>query len=383
MKTNHKLSVVITMMLAVTIVGGCGYVKKKVGKKDINYQVTRSVQPLEVPPDLSSSSIQDEMLIPGRTGSASYSDYQGRQSHPGTQSGGLLPEQKGIRLEGSGGQRWLVLDGTPEQVWPRVREFWLKNGFLIAKENARTGIMETDWAESRARVKNDFITNFFSKFLGGLYSSGLRDKFRVRLERGKEEATTELYLTHRGMVERATDLTGGEAVETVWEARPVDPELEAEMLRELMVYIGVDKGRAKTIVAGKAGSPAQHQQRARLESGTNGARVLHLDGGFDDAWRRLGLSLDRISFTVVDRNRSEGIYYVRYIDTDEGTKKKKGFLKRVFSRGGKKRIDKDEFQVKLEASGDTSQVTVRDKKGAPEKSKTGATILKLLYEQLR
>jgi len=370
------------MMLAATLVGGCGYIKKKVGKKDINYQSTKNVQPLEVPPDLSSSSIRDELLIPGRMSSASYSDYQNKQSRPGAQSSSVLPSQNGVRLEGSGGQRWLVMNGTPEQIWPRVREFWLKNGFLIAKENARTGIMETDWTESRAKVKSDFVTNFFNKFLSGLYSNGLRDKFRVRLERGKEAATTELYLTHRGMMERATDLTGGEVVETVWEARPADPELEAEMMRELMVYMGVDMGRAKTIVAG-AGSSAQHQQRARLESGTDSAKVLHLNGGFDDAWRRLGLSLDRIGFTVVDRNRSEGIYYVRYIDTDEGTKKKKGFLKRIFSRGGKKTIGQDEYQVKLEASGETSQVTVRDKQGTTEKSKTGARILKLLYEQLR
>lgn len=371
------------MMLAVTIVGGCGYIKKKVGKKDINYQATKSVQPLEVPPDLSSSTIRDEMLIPGRTGSTSYSDYQGRQSRPGTRSSGLLPSQKGVRLEGSGGQRWLVMNGTPEQIWPRVREFWLKNGFLIAKENARTGVMETDWAESRAQVKSDFITNFFSKFLGDIYSSGLRDKFRVRLERGKEAATTELYLTHRGMVERASELTGSDPVQTVWEARPADPELEAEMMRELMVHMGVDKGRAKTIVAGKSGASAQHRQRARLENAADGTKVLHVEGGFDDAWRRVGLSLDRVGFTVVDRNRSAGIYYVRYIDTDEGTKKKKGFFKRIFRRSGKKIIDKDEFQVKLEASGDTSQVTVRDKQGAPEKSKTGDRILNLLYEQLR
>ena len=376
MHRKALLRLAAVLSLSVTV-GACGTLKEKFGAKDIDYKSARTGKPLEVPPDLSSTSIEDSLVIPGE-GGTSYSAYQGarRQGPAATQ---VLPTPKNVHMERDGAQRWLVIDGAPERVWPRVRNFFLEKGFSIARENPRTGIIETDWAENRARVKSDFIRDFFSKFLGGLYSTGLRDKFRVRLERGVRPGTTELYLTHRGMVERVSEITGPDPVQTQWEPRPADPELEAEMLREIMVFLGVDRERARQVAKSGGGGPA----RAQLGAGTGGAPLLTLQMPFDRAWRRVGLALDRVGFTVFDRNRSEGVYYVRYIDTDVATKKKKGFIKRLFSRGGKKVVEKDEYQVRVRADGTVSRVQVTDEKGRPENSRIASRILNLLYDELK
>ncbi len=100
---------------------------------------------------------------------------------------------------------------------------------------------------------------------------------------------------------------------------------------------------------------------------------------FNRAWQRVGLSLDRIGFTVEDRNRSDGVFYVRLVE--EKARKKRGFFRRMFTPEPGQRAE--QYQVKLEADGPQSFVTVNNKNGEPEKSGAGKKILSMLHEQLK
>jgi outer membrane protein assembly factor BamC len=173
------------------------------------------------------------------------------------------------------------------------------------------GIMETDWAENRAKLPQDMIRATLGKFLDQIYSTPERDKFRTRLEKGAEEGTTEIYISHRGMYEAYANEGKGR---TVWQPRPADPELEAEMLRRLMVRLGTQETRAKTLMA----ADAKKEERAKLMRATSGVGSLQLLEAFDRSWRRVGLALDRVGFTVEDRDRTKGLYYVRYVDPEAG-----------------------------------------------------------------
>lgn len=383
--TKLRLTKLVVAVMAVSALNACGMWRSVTEDKKIDYEQSKIGRPLEVPPDLSSRSIDDSLGIPGTTsgGAVTYSGYaSGRKDGTASAAGrgtGVLPEPGNVRMERSGSQRWLVAKGDPEQMWPVVRDFWLKNGLLLEKENPQSGVMETDWAENRANIQSNMIQSFLAKHMGSLYSTGMRDKFRVRLERGAEPGTTEIYMSHRGMKEVLTRVGSGEAsTTTMWESRPADPELEAEMLRLLMVHLGVDSQRAQTMVA----SAAPQAERAKLARDAQGNGVLQLSDSFDRAWRRVGLSLDRVGFTVEDRDRSKGVYYVRYSDPD-ATSGKKGFLSKLafWSSGDEKRAA--EYQVALAASGPGTDVSVRDKAGAPENTKTGERILGLLHEQLK
>jgi outer membrane protein assembly factor BamC len=362
----------------------CQTVKSVVGDKDVEYRSTTTVDTLEVPPDLTSGGIDDTMVVPdaGGTGTATYSAYQSDRGAPQASQAatGILPTPQSVRIERAGTQRWLVVNGTPQQVWHKVREFWLRNGMLIDKENPVAGVMETNWAENRANVSSGPIQKYLGKWLGSLYSTGTRDRFRVRLEPGQEANTTEIYLSHRGMVEKVSDIGGGggEPVTTMWEPRDPDPDLEAEMLRMLMVHLGVSEQRATTLAKTAYEQPAA--ERATLSTAAEGHSVLSMSDDFERAWRRVGLSLDRVGFTVEDRDRSAGIYYVRYVDPDEGIKKK-GFLSRMF--GGDKELTNIEYRVVLEKADAGTNVVVRDKSGAYDSSKTAKRILSLLHEQLK
>jgi outer membrane protein assembly factor BamC len=293
----------------------------------------------------------------------------------------LLPNVAKVHIERDGTQRWLVVPEAPEKVWPVVKEFWQGLGFSMKTELPEAGVMETDWAENRAKIPDDPIRNLLGKVIDSVYSTGERDKFRTRLERGAEPGTTEIYISHRGMVE-VYKQEG--SFSTVWQPRPPDPELEAEFLRRLMVRFGVEDARAKSQLANNDVTI----ERAKLVRAGAGPEKLELTETFDRAWRRVGLALDRVGFTVEDRDRSKGYYFVRYVDPQiDGQKnpeKDSGFLSKLaFWKTDKSAIKAEQYRVVVTGANSVSDVEVQDKDGQQDNSDTGRRILSLLHEQLK
>ncbi len=374
----------LSMLLLTGLLAGCGGSILPDSKK-IEYKSAGKLPPLEIPPDLTQQSRDERYVVPdvsSSKGSATYSAYSIERSGQArtTTAQDLLPQVDKMRIERSGTQRWLVVGGSPEKLWPGVKEFWQELGFLVNVEVPEAGIMETDWAENRAKIPQDVIRGTIGKVFDSLYSTAERDKFRTRLEKGAEPGTVEIYISHRGMYE--IYVSEGRS-DTKWQPRPADPELEAEMLRRLMVRLGVEESRAKTMVAAE-----QRQDRAKMSRATDGAGALLLEEAFDRSWRRVGLALDRVGFTVEDRDRSQGLYFVRYVDPDVDGKKKdedKGVLsKLMFWKGSA--ADKPaqaQYRIQVKTVGEATTVQVLTREGGIDRSETSKRILGLLYEQLK
>jgi outer membrane protein assembly factor BamC len=353
--------------------------------KKIEYKSAGKLPPLEIPPDLTQQSRDERYAVPDVStskGSATYSAYSNERAGQArtTTAQDLLPQVDKMRIERSGTQRWLVVGGSPEKLWPGVKEFWQELGFLVNVEIPEAGILETDWAENRAKLPQDIIRGTLGKVFDSLYSTAERDKFRTRLEKGAEPGTVEIYISHRGMYE--IFVNEGKS-ETKWQPRPADPELEAEMLRRLMVRLGVEESRAKTMVAAD-----QKQERAKLSRATDGAGALLLEEAFDRAWRRVGLALDRVGFTVEDRDRSQGLYFVRYVDPEIDSKKKdddKGILsKLMFWKGGASdKPSQAQYRIHVKTAGESTTVQVLTREGGVDRSDISKRILVLLHEQLK
>jgi len=269
----------------VVLLSSCGMVDKSVEKyqvykKELSYESSVEVQPLEIPPDLTSSTIQDLYQVPGGVASLKSYDVDNSEGGVMNNSSAVLPAQQEIEVVRDGDQRWLVINATPDQLWSKLREFWLKNGFLIDREDPRIGIMETDWAENRAEIDDGPIRNFLSSAMDALYSTGTRDKFRIRLEHGDNDGTTELYLSHRRMEEVAS----GESF--VWQPHDAMPELEAELLSRIMSFLGMEAARANASLAALEGKGMV--ERARLVDSADGEKFLLVKEGFPRTWRRTG-----------------------------------------------------------------------------------------------
>lgn len=323
---------------------------------------------LDVPPDLTQLSRESRYVVPGAPVTAS--GYQAGQAAAAVNSTSTAAVQIGdVRIERSGNQRWLVVKRPPEKLWDNVREFWQESGFLLAIEQQNTGIMETDFAENRAKLPQDFIRRTIGRVLDGLYSTGERDKFRTRLERSAEG--TEIYISHRGMVETVPNSSTGSSI---WQPRPADPELETEFLRRLMVKLGVSQEQAKATTA------VVQQPVARVATQADNRPVLQIAEGFDLAWRRVGLSLDRTGFTVEDRDRAQGIYFVRYVEPT-ADKKDPGFFAKLFSSSSTPTPLK--YRIVVSGQGNASTVSVLNAEGAPDTSVNAKRIVQLIADDLK
>jgi outer membrane protein assembly factor BamC len=372
-------AVLSNLLLAAGLISlaGCSTVEGFLQGDKIDYR-SQAVKtaPLEVPPDL--SQLQRDSRYAPVSGSVSASSFQAggaaaavQQAPTNVVAPAAINEMRVLR---EGNQRWLVVPMAPEQLWPQLREFWTERGFSLVIDNAQAGVMETDWAENRAKIPQDIIRRTVGRVLDSLYDTGERDRYRTRIERNG--ALSEVYISHRGMVEEYAGDTRNET--TVWTPRPSDPNLEAEFLTRLMVKLGVKEPAAREAVAKPVSGPA----RARAVAGQP---ALQVDEGFDRAWRRVGLALDRSGFTVEDRDRAGGLYFVRYVDPKKAaTNAEPGFFAKLFNFGkSSEGAAPARYRIAVKGEGERTNVTVQNSQGAPEASEVGQRIVALLVDDLK
>jgi outer membrane protein assembly factor BamC len=395
-----------------------------------DYKGAGRSRPLEVPPDLTSVSSSDTFSVPG--GATTYSSYSQEQAGGTLEQEKVLPNADNVRLERAGSQRWLVVDAPAEKVWPVIREFWTELGFAVRVENPQSGVMETEWVDPSS-LTQDEKGNYLDKFQGWLDKLNNlknRQKFRTRIDRGQKEDTTEIYMSHRSISDIPDD--GKERVRTSVgemengyalkkprtkddEVRADAEDIDAELLRRLMVRLGVEEKKSRSVVAA-----VTNEQHATVSKEADGTITLATNDQFDRAWRRVGLALDRVGFVVEDRDRSSGLFFVRYSDAgiDDAPEKKKGLLDtlKFWGDDDKKQeaqeepapkkgsdkglLDKLEFwkvdesttvdpekqyrvKVANNTNGTGSQITIVDKDDKRNRSNTANRIIKLLYEQLK
>lgn len=367
------------LALATLALAGCESMNLSSLSKRIDYKSTGSAPSLELPPDLTTPTYDDRYAVTTASGLAARNATRPKQTD-------LLPTVAEARIARAGNERWLVVKATPEQAWAVTRQFFADTGLVIATEQPALGVMETDWAENRAEIPQDAIRRTIGKYIDIFYNTYKRDKYRARIERGVEAGTTEIYLSHRGMEQvPTTKIDNVQGAGFAWALMPPNPGLEAEMLSRLMMRFGVPEATAEAAMspAAAASAPAH----ARLEK-TDGISKLIVDDPFDRAWRRVGLALDRTGFTVVDRDRSSGTYYVRFADPDTEMAKKDrehGFLSKLMNVF-RKDDDKDkpeQYRIKVAETSPQSAVTVQDTTGKPDQSAASERILTLLRDQLK
>lgn len=423
---QYKIKPIVLASLLALTMSGCDSIPFMNNTPD--YKGAGRSRPLEVPPDLTASSSNDTYTVPG---SMTYSEFNQAQENP-SEKEKVLQSSDNVRIERAGSQRWLVVQASPEKVWPVIRDFWNELGFAVRVENPDIGVMETEWVDP-ADITKDSNQNYLQKFQGWLDKLDTlhnRQKFKTRLDRGEQPNTTEIYLTHRAIAESASQGT-----ESEWTtlgkidkgytpekkedakaaaARAEADELDNELLRRLMVRLGVEDQKSRSIMANNA-----TQLRASLKKEADGSASLAVNDEFDRAWRRVGLALDRIGFVVEDKNRANGVYFVRYTDVDIDTspKQKKGLLDNLKFWGDDKKEEKKpepvaepkkedsslseklkfwkpaekttvdpskQYRIKVEENGESgSKVTIVDREGNVNKSSTANVIINLLYEQLK
>ena len=375
------------ILLATGLIAGCSSSEPLTQKADF-----QSVAPskadatafaLEVPPDLSTPQTQNKYTVPASgVVSAKQASAQQPAATPAatataaaSASTAALPTDQ-VKMVRDGNQRWLVVGNKSEaELWPLLKAFWQDSGFTIKSEEPDSGIMETDWAENRAKLPNDGIRKLIEYVgLDTIYSTSERDMFRIRLEKG-ENGATEVYFAHHGMEEVYTDQSN---TETRWQPRATDPALEAEMLARFMTRLGTSTEQARAAIK-KTEAPVV-AQAAPITSGS-----LNINDSFDRTWRRVGLALDRIGLVVTDRDRAQGIYFVNPAKNDVDKVETPGFWSSLWGSKAASAPTGDSgmrILIKETAPGSTT-ISLLDKQGQPLNNRLANDSLTKLQQELQ
>ena len=373
---RRYLSIIALVTCSVGLLSSC---KSVTSSDTVDYKSAGAVRGpnLSYPPDLITAQADRRYIV--QDGTATMSEYNAAVKKSAQLRSNVMTGIPGMRIARDGERRWLVVEKPAPELYPQVKDFWQENGFLLVVDSPSTGIMETDWAENRVRIPQDAIRSLIGGFLDTVYDTGERDKYKTRLEATKS-AETEIFITQRGAIEKCvTDSTTSACNSTIWTARPNDPELEAVFLARLMERLGMTQEQAKAMVATPLGPKTPKAKF--VQDGTNQAHI-ELSAGFDRSWRDIGLALDRSNFTVEDRNRTAGVYYVRYVNPkDLGDTK--GFFSNLFSGKDDSSLKAKKYQVVVKSTGENSaNVYVQNADGKPENTPAGYQLLTLLTEQL-
>lgn len=379
MRSIQLLRHYVTALCVLTLVTAGLVACKSVTSSDtVDYKSSGAVRGpnLSYPPDLITAQADRRYIV--QDGTATMSEYSSAVKKTAQIKANVMTGIPGMRIARDGERRWLVVDKPAPELYPQVKDFWQENGFLLTVDSPSTGIMETDWAENRAKIAQDWIRSTIGSALDSIYDTGERDKYKTRLEVSKPDET-EIYITQKGAIEKCVTDTTGSCLYTIWTPRPNDPELEAAFLARLMERLGMTQAQAKALVSAPLGEKIL---KAKLvQEGVNTAHI-EMVSGFDRAWRDTGLALDRSNFSVEDRDRANGIYFVRYVNPkDLGDTK--GFFTNLFSSKDDSSMKAKKYRVVVKSTGDnSSSVYVQNAEGAPENTAAGLQLLTLLTEQL-
>ena len=354
------------------LLSGCSSLNSVVQGKSVDYESAKQGNPLEVPPDLTQLARQERYVIPGSPNapvSALAYDKGVQTAEQVAKANAVLPQYPGMRIDQAGAQRWLVVDATPQQLWEKVKGFWQENGFYLTQADATTGVMETDWAENRAKLPQDFVRKYLGKVFDSLYDTGTRDRFRTVFERTPDGKGTQIYITHQTMKEV---YNSNDKSTTAWEPATPDPGLNTIFLRKLMVTLGMSEEAAQQRVNNP--TPIAPPVKAEL---INDGLGLQLQEGFDTAWRKISLAINTSGFTVIDRNRAAGQFDVRYISAEAALKASQdstGFFGKLF---GKKESEPKpaDYRIVLQSSGTQTVVSVQTLEGKPLQTDDARKIL--------
>ncbi|WP_159990299.1 outer membrane protein assembly factor BamC [Pelistega ratti] len=369
-KINNRVATTLLIGLSLT---ACSTIDDLMTAEQVDYKSTVRGEPLTLPPDLSKAQINPQYSTHNGVASASaYDKAMADAKKQNKATGGVLPTNGEMQVLRSGDKRWLVINRDASAVYQEIIAFWGNEGFTINRENPTAGIIETDWAENRAKIPDNFLRRTLGTIIDMVSDSGERERFTTRLERinGK----TEVYIRHERMVETKMDRDG---TEFKWLPADEDQELNAVMLSRLMAYLGAPKQQAQEMV--KTAQPVQQVQTTA--NFVNGDVALAIAASRESAYRQVGQALTASGFTIDRTDAAAGNYVVRYLDTDTGEKRKSSnIISRLWGdKGNKTPLP---YTIHVAQSGSQSIVTVLDSEGNVDRSETAQRILTVIRDFL-
>ena len=333
---------------------GCGWLTGDDGifrDRSNDYRAASADSPLELPPGIETTSIEDAYAVPVISDRTSLDD---NFTVPAPEPLDEGADSSQVRINKLGDQRWILLNGSPGQTWPRLRGFLTLNQLGVQRADAANGIIETGWLQPSGE-------------------DNLRERYQMRVDQGVQRGTSEVYILQ-------ADIRAGE---DDWPASSSNPEREAQMTQALAQYLA--DSAAAAAVSLLAQQAFDDLGRITLEQDEQANVFIKLQLPFDRAWASVGSALPKAGYAVDDLNRDQRTYYVQYQEEAEKEAAKPGFFARLLGRSANQETDSLEsnYLIKVQSQNDrTVRVFIRDENGQVIAKKDSERLLKLLKRHI-
>lgn len=363
-----------------------------------DYQKSKTLPPLDVPPDLSTTESDGAMTIPGEgTKTATLKAYENRnkrQNQAGAatkqatqQQGDTTAATAAVAasipappLDADGGSL-ISTQGDKTDVWNRLRDFMAGKGYQLDLDDLELGYMETKWSEP---VTED----------GHTY----RYKFKIYSEPNLRPGVTSLYIDN----EQQEQVDRGDG-NLVWVDHDKSRDAERMIAGEINVYFNgraalqeYPQRAASTPAASNTGTaqpqasistPASAAVAASGQGGMaqiqdlgNNKVLLAIPEEYTLAWRKTGQALQRAGLEINGNNQDKGLYHIIYRGAkpkDTGWTAK---LKKLKFWGK----DKDEgtaYRVALTGVGEKTEIVILNEDGSWADSDVTEKLLSMIQTQ--
>lgn len=330
---------------------------------------------LEVPPDLTEPDTGDELKVPKPTDEAlqRFRDNNKLETV-------LTPKFDGVRMVSYAGNSWIEVDNNVEKVWPRLLEFWEKEGFEMVQVRPLLGFMETDWTERLGGDKG-YFASLFQKF-----EPDAKDKFRVRVERFDHDRKTRLYVAHT-RIERVVRGEYGDEIH--WKTLPSNLEAEREIISRMALFAGLSKEQSSALLE----NYRPYASLIKIDS-TN-TTALTMKGSMDFVWRRSMRALDRMRMQDIREHKDSSTINFNVvklstealdIEMEDDDLAKSSWLMQLFTGSDEEDIAADEkrqYRLEFTDLGGFIQIEVKDARDSQQTDEDGAVYSTALAEQLR
>ena len=381
----------ILSLIAALLVSACSTssLRDAIPDRRPDYRQSNVSRQLEIPPDLSGGTLDDQLTVPDMNPAsvASYRAYS--QDNAVRDKRGfieVLPQLYGVQvIEQPGTLPYILVSADTTTTWTAVKKYWENNGIRLRTQEPAIGLMETDWLENLSDLPRTGISGLLDGIIRLTHDSGTRDRYRVRFSR--EGDKTGVSIVYSQAEEKAVrDGNNKDPQGFRWQQSDNDnPELQLEMTRRIALFISAELRRQNELQQkhGDAGaSAAASGVRAQLTT-ADGKPALAIQGNYSQAWRVLGIGLDKASFALEKQDYNSGTYQVQYQPQSAEKAEKTGFWARLW--GGKKPQKADNaprYLIRLADQGDHSIAVVQTLAGKAASDKEARALLETVQSAL-
>ena len=140
-----------------------------------------------------------------------------------------------------------------------------------------------------------------------------------------------------------------------WPGKSDDMQLEAQMIQAVAQYLADSAESAPVSMVAEQGISAGG--KISLQETPQGDSFLRLELPYDRAWASLGRALEKSYFEITDRDRSAGIYYVRFLP--EGTDEEQGWWSSLWDDDDAPPPDRVYLVTMSRLSGEAVSITLK------------------------